>query len=97
MAVAGCYAGPMFNMLIGLGLALAIKTAKMYPEGYQLHYHPNVPVSFGFLFACLLGSLTAVPLSGFRITRPWGICLILLYVTFMIVSVLVETRVLNIG
>ena len=47
MAVAGCYAGPMFNMLIGLGLALTIKTAKMYPEGYELHYHPNVPISFG--------------------------------------------------
>jgi sodium/potassium/calcium exchanger 6 len=51
----------------------------------------------GFLFACLLGSLVAVPLSGFRITRSWGICLIALYVLFMVVSVLIETRMLDIG
>lgn len=92
MAVAGCYAGPMFNMLIGLGLALAIKTTNIYPNGYKLPYHPNVPISFGFLFACLLGSLAAVALSRFRITRPWGVCLITLYVLFMAVSILVELQ-----
>jgi hypothetical protein len=58
--------------------------------GYELHYHPNVPVSFGFLFACLLGSVAAVAGSDFRITRAWGGCLIVLYVLFMAVSVLVE-------
>lgn len=34
VALAGCYAGPMFNMLIGLGLAFIIKTAFMYPQPY---------------------------------------------------------------
>jgi hypothetical protein len=37
-AVAGCYAGPLFNMLIGLGLALTIKTAAHYPVG---EYHDD--------------------------------------------------------
>ena len=32
MAMAGCFAGPMFNMLFGLGTALVIETASVYPE-----------------------------------------------------------------
>lgn len=38
VALAGCYAGPMFNMLIGLGLALTIKTAFMYPQPYGMQH-----------------------------------------------------------
>jgi sodium/potassium/calcium exchanger 6 len=33
MAMAACFSGPMFNMLIGLGLAWSVKCAKLYPQG----------------------------------------------------------------
>nr|GEV18455.1 cation/calcium exchanger 5 [Tanacetum cinerariifolium] len=50
MAMAGCFAGPMFNMLFGLGTALVIQTANVYPEAYELRFH--VPRFWGF---CLVG------------------------------------------
>lgn len=40
MAMAGFFAGPMFNMLIGLGSALAMQTA--HQEAYQLHSHIGI-------------------------------------------------------
>lgn len=52
-------------------------------------------MSFGFLFACLLGSMAAVAGSDFRITRAWGGCLIVIYVLFMAVSILVEMDWIN--
>ena len=91
MAIAGCFAGPLFNMLVGLGLALSVRTFETYPVGYKLHYHPNVPIAFGFLFASLIGSLVAISGANFHVTRLWGVCLVMLYVSFMVVSLVVES------
>ena len=63
----------------------------------HLHYHPNIPVSFGFLFASVGGSLAAVPLSGFRVTKAWGCCLIALYLTAILTAVAVELGALPLG
>jgi len=95
VALAGCYAGPMFNMLIGLGLALTIKTAFMYPQPYGLHYDPNVPVSFGFLFIALISSAVAVALMDYKITKAWGACLVGLYLAAMATSILVESSMVH--
>ncbi|KAH9568467.1 hypothetical protein CY35_03G078400 [Sphagnum magellanicum] len=89
MAVTGCFAGPMFNMLVGLGLALTLRTAKDFPVGYKLDRHPGILVAFGFLVLGLLGSLVVVTCSGFQVTRSWGICLISWYLVFMVVSAVV--------
>jgi sodium/potassium/calcium exchanger 6 len=89
MAVAGCFAGPMFNMLVGLGSALCLRTAKDFPVGYQLDHHPGILVAFGFLTLNLLGTLSVVSSSKFQVTRIWGKCLISWYVLFMVVSVVV--------
>ena len=95
VALAGCIAGPLFNMLIGLGLSLVIKTALMYPQPYALHYNANVPVSFGFLFVSLISCVLAVPCSNYRITKPWGCCLVAIYLSAMVTSLLVESEVLE--
>eukprot|EP00899_Mesostigma_viride_P009406 jgi/Mesvir1/18467/Mv14318-RA.1 len=91
MALSGCYAGPLFNMMVGLGLALTIKTIMIFPAPYKLHRHPNIPVAFGFLFASLVGSLTVVSLCQFRMTRAWGACLIAMYLSFTLLSILMES------
>ncbi|KAK4781756.1 hypothetical protein SAY86_015858 [Trapa natans] len=87
MAMAGCFACPMFNMLIGLGSALVIQTTNLYPGAYVLHFHLGIVMAFIFLLLSLMGSLLVITWSRFRVPRFWGFCLVGLYVTFMLVSI----------
>ncbi|XP_065854305.1 cation/calcium exchanger 5 [Euphorbia lathyris] len=90
MAMAGCFAGPMFNMLVGLGMALVVQTADSYPKAYQLNFHIGIVIAFVFLFLSLMGSLLVITWSRFRVPKFWGFCLVGLYVFFMVVSLLIS-------
>ncbi|KAL6545018.1 Cation/calcium exchanger 5 [Orobanche hederae] len=89
MAMAGCFAGPMFNMLFGLGTALVIQTADVYPEAYELRFHTSIVVAFVFLLLSLMGSLFVVTWYRFRVPRFWGFCLVALYIVFIAVSLFI--------
>lgn len=91
MAMAGCFAGPMFNMLLGLGTGLVIQTATVFPEAYELHFHTSIVVAFVFLILSLMGSLLVVTWSRFRVPRFWGFCLVGLYIVFMVASLVIAT------
>lgn len=89
MAMAGCFAGPMFNMLVGLGTALVIQTANVYPNAYELHFHVGIVMAFVFLLLSLMGSLLVITWSRFRVPRFWGYCLVGLYVFFTAMSIVI--------
>ncbi|KAL7205124.1 hypothetical protein ACSBR2_018111 [Camellia fascicularis] len=89
LAMAGCFAGPMFNMLFGLGTALVIQTANVYPKAYELHFHVSIVVAFVFLLLSLMGSLLVITWYRFRVPRFWGFCLVGLYVSFIAVSLVI--------
>lgn len=89
MAMAGCFAGPMFNMLFGLGTGLVIETAEVFPGAYKLRFHTSIVVAFVFLLLSLMGSLLVVTWNRFRVPRFWGFCLVGLYIVFMVVSLVV--------
>ncbi|CAN8294897.1 unnamed protein product [Cochlearia groenlandica] len=89
MAMAGCFAGPMFNMLVGLGSALVIQTTNVYPKAYELGFHVGIVMAFVFLLLSLMGSLLVITWSRFRVPRFWGICLVGLYVVFTFVSLII--------
>ncbi|KAH0994796.1 hypothetical protein GBA52_018660 [Prunus armeniaca] len=89
MAMAGCFAGPMFNMLVGLGTALVIQTYNVYPEVYELQFHVGIIIAFVFLLLSLMGSLLVITWCRFRVPRFWGFCLVGLYVIFMAVSLVI--------
>eukprot|EP00850_Spirogloea_muscicola_P005485 SM000025S08380 [mRNA] locus=s25:462014:464634:+ [translate_table: standard] len=93
MAVAGCFAGPMFNMLLGLGLPMTLRSIAAYPRTYELDPHPNIPIAIGFLLTSLVGSLVVVACCGFQITKWWGWCLITIYIVFMGVSLMAKGQV----
>ncbi|XP_020101437.1 cation/calcium exchanger 5 [Ananas comosus] len=82
MAMAGCFAGPMFNMLVGLGTAFVVQTARVYPKAYELQFNIGIVVAFVFLLCSLMGSLLVITWYGFRVPRFWGYCLVGLYVLF---------------
>lgn len=89
MAMAGCFAGPMFNMLFGLGTALVIQTGKVYPNAYELRFHVSIVVAFVFLLLSLMGSLLVVTWNRFQVPRFWGFCLVGLYTLFVLVSLVI--------
>lgn len=89
MAMAGCFAGPMFNMLVGLGSALVIQTGNIYPEAYKLEFHIGIVIAFIFLLLSLMGSMLVITWNRFRVPRFWGFCLVGLYVLFTAVSLLI--------
>lgn len=86
LAMAGCFVGPMFNMMIGLGTALVIETTNVYPGAYELRFHVSIVVAFVFLLVSLMGSLLVVTWCRFRVPRFWGFCLVGLYLVFTAVS-----------
>ncbi|KAL7205149.1 hypothetical protein ACSBR2_018136 [Camellia fascicularis] len=87
--MAGCFARPMLNMLFGLGMALVIQTANVYPKAYELHFHVSIVVAFVFLLLSLMGSLLVITWHRFRVPRFWGFCLLGLYVSFIAVSLVI--------
>ena len=89
MAMAGCFAGPMFNMLVGLGTALVIQTSNVYPNAYELHVHVGIVTAFVFLLLSLMGSLLVITWCRFRVSRFWGFCLVGLYILFTAVSLVI--------
>nr|KYP71246.1 Cation/calcium exchanger 3 [Cajanus cajan] len=89
MAMAGCFAGPMFNMLVGLGSALVIQTANIYPSAYKLNFHVGIVIAFVFLLSSLMGSLLVITWCRFRVPRFWGFCLVGIYVAFMAASLVI--------
>jgi len=87
MAMGGVFAGPLFNLLIGLGLSLLVGTGKA--EGGVLEVQSGartnriVIACFAFLGFGLLLTMVVVPLSGFVFTRRYGYVLFGLYFMYM--------------
>eukprot|EP00743_Colponemidia_sp_Colp-15_P003529 GILK01003807.1.p1 GENE.GILK01003807.1~~GILK01003807.1.p1 ORF type:complete len:702 (+),score=98.26 GILK01003807.1:39-2108(+) len=93
MAVTGCFAGPMFNMLIGLGVSLLIATRKVLPNPHPIQTQPSLPISFLFLCLSLVSALTIVPFCKFEVRRLYGVWALILYLTYLIINILIETGV----
>ena len=73
MAVAGAYAGPMFNVLAGIGLPMLIYTSRAPSGSYTIGKDtPIVWAAFATLLVSLSATLVWVPLEGFRITHRIG-------------------------
>ena len=87
MAIAGSYGGPVFDMLISLGVSLAIGAFHAYPHKYHMGLGLPCLVSLGFLYVALCSSLAIVYWRGFKIDRSVGLFLIGLYSLYMVVQV----------
>ena len=82
MAIAGCYGGPIFNILVGLGVSLLFGTMKSYPEPFYFILDTSSILSLAFLFVSLLSTAAIVSFRSFKIDRLFGIYLITLYIIY---------------
>lgn len=98
MAISACFAGPMLNLLLGIGISgtwlLSDGHGHWSHTGstdiYPIDFNPTLLVSGLGLLLILVGTLIAVPMNNFELTRPIGVSLIAAYVLIMTVNLLTE-------
>jgi sodium/potassium/calcium exchanger 6 len=90
MSVAACFAGPLFNMLVGLGVSLTAKCAASYPHPFEFQLTLKHNITFAFLILSLISSLIIVPLCNFQVKKGYGIYLLCLNAVFSGVIIAIE-------
>jgi len=82
MAIAGCYAGPIFEVLVGLGISFLIVCTQSYPASFKVTLDASSWVSIGFCYISLLSTLFFVTRKGNVLDKTLGVSLIALYVIY---------------
>ena len=89
MAIAGCFAGPVFNLMLGLGLPVLWATLSQGSLDMKLTSGIKLLVIQSIVVLALLVSV--VPLAfAWQLHRRIGIALLVVYAIFQMVFVLVE-------
>ena len=82
-AVTACFAGPLFNLLVGLGIALVISSFSG-SVSFPLFEHSSVLMSMLFLLGSNLISLVAILYTKGQFLRVQAGVLLLLYIGFFV-------------
>ncbi len=82
MAIAGCYGGPVFNILMGFGTSLMYAAAQSYPHSFAVRLDASSIVSIVFLYIALLSTAAIVSVRQYQIERWFGYYLLSVYATY---------------
>ena len=95
MGYSACFGGPLFNLLLGIGIPFSIVFAKNGSQPIAIPYSAMVLVLGASFAIAMLASYVVMPLSRFRATRKHGIALLLLYCMLLTASLVVEFTVVK--
>lgn len=90
MAITASFAGPVFNILVGLGLGLSLLYG-MGKDGEPIVVELNNPLRLGFLFSVLSGLLTifcGVCVGRGFLSKSYGYVALVLYFAYATASVI---------
>ncbi|KAI5316814.1 hypothetical protein L3X38_036521 [Prunus dulcis] len=83
IAISGCYAGPMFNTLVGVGISLVFSSWSEYPSSYVIPIDHSLYETIAFLMGGLLWALVILPKKDMKLDRYMGIGLVAIYLCFL--------------
>lgn len=84
MAVAGCYGGPIFNILIGLGVSFSYICYRNYPHQNSFHFDHSAYISVAYTLVALILSIAYAVYHQFRINAILGYMLISIYILYTV-------------
>lgn len=91
MAITACYAGPVFNILFGLGAGFASLSSKTGQATKAVDLNPPIAVGFLFLlFNCILILAVGLFWQKGKISKNFGYSLFVLYSFYLVTSLLLE-------
>lgn len=85
VAISGCYAGPFFNTVVGLGVSLVFSCWSTYPSSYIIPKDPSLYETLGFLMGGLLWTLIILPKKDMKLDKVLGGGLFAIYLCFLFV------------
>ncbi|CAK9188385.1 unnamed protein product [Ilex paraguariensis] len=94
IAISGCYAGPIFNIAVGLGLSLSFSAWTEYPSCYIIDKDPFVYETLAFLLGGLVWALVILPMRKMKLDRVLGGGLLVIYLCFLFLKM---ARTLGLG
>ncbi|VAH26669.1 cation/calcium exchanger 1-like isoform X1 [Triticum dicoccoides] len=83
VAVAGCYGGPVFNVLVGLGLSLLLSCWVGYPNPVAIPWEPRLYQTLGWVATGLFWAFVMLPRRGMKVDRTLGFGLLAIYLCFL--------------
>ncbi|XP_072988429.1 cation/calcium exchanger 1-like [Typha latifolia] len=83
IAISGCYAGPIFNTVVGLGLSLVLASWNVHPSPFVIPQDSSLFQTLGFLIGGLLWALFILPRREMKLDRVLGVGLLALYLCFL--------------
>ena len=91
MAITACFAGPVFNILIGLSGGFAALSKETGVEKIQVELTPSINVGFFFLLCnCLLVLVSGLLWNNGFIPKGYGYVALALYTIYVLASIILQ-------
>ncbi|CBJ33101.1 conserved unknown protein [Ectocarpus siliculosus] len=87
MAIAGSYGGPLFNVLLGVGMPMFYSSARYYPDSAVFELDSSTLFTVVMVIFVLLGTLPVVARSGYHFPPKAPVALLGAYAVYMIGAV----------
>lgn len=94
MGISACFGGPLFNILLGVGIPFTYKCLQT-GQSFVIQKSFMQDVLAFFLAISLCSTLIFLPLNRFYFSRRYAIYLIAVYAVFIVVCILIESDVIT--